>query len=104
MQRQAPCISTALITLILVQSDEDSLSYSESRNDSDELGGMKWRRRDERKLLCLQWSVLPTSRTARAAIRVDRPTSLVSVSCSYQLYVFLHSYVSCLMPCLSIYT
>ena len=31
------------------QSDEDSLSYSESRNDSDELRGMKWRRRDERK-------------------------------------------------------
>ena len=41
-------------------------------------------------LLCLQWSVLPTTRTARAAIRVDRPTSLVSVSC--------------LMPCLCIYT
>ena len=25
-------------------------------------------------LLCLQWSVLPTTRTARAAVRVDRPT------------------------------
>ena len=39
-------------------------------------------------LLCMQWSVLPTTRTARAAIRVDRPTSFVSVSC--------------LMPCLCI--
>ena len=27
-------------------------------------------------LLCLQWSVPPTTRTARAAVRVDRPTSL----------------------------
>ncbi len=40
-------------------------------------------------LLCLQWSVPPTTRTARAAVRVDRPTSLVSVSC--------------IMPCLCIY-
>ena len=43
-------------------------------------------------LLCLQWSVLPTTRTARAAIRVDRPTSCVCVmphAMSVHLYVLI---------------
>ena len=48
-------------------------------------------------LLCLQWSVPPTTRKARAAVRVDRPTSLVSVSCIMSgLCIYMCSSLACL--------